>query len=95
VIVSGERLEDKARDSCLNPRRNGDPTVGVRETEAMTGRAVGRATDSHPSSPFLYVGCDVPEGMTLDEWRRRRAPVVAPRKLARLVPAARRGRDDR
>jgi hypothetical protein len=33
--------------------------------------------------------------MTLDEWRRRRAPVVAPRKLARLVPAARRGRDDR
>jgi hypothetical protein len=32
-----------------------------------------------PATAFAYVGCDVPAGMTLDEWRlaRNRAPRAA------------------
>jgi hypothetical protein len=44
-------------------------------------------------TPMLYVDCDVPEGMTLSEWRsqRRQADEGSPRRtgLARFV---RRGR---
>lgn len=33
--------------------------------------------------PFLYEACDVPPGMTLDEYRRRH-PARAPRRRDRL-----------
>ncbi len=38
---------------------------------------------------FRYVECDIPEGMTLDEWRRRR---IHPRRLHGLRRLLRRGR---
>ncbi len=39
---------------------------------------------------FRYVECDIPEGMTLDEWRRRRVGTRRrPHPLRRLL---RRGR---
>jgi hypothetical protein len=45
--------------------------------------------DSAPMSPsqplastaFMYVDCDVPEGMTLDAWRRRDARLPRRRSL--------------
>jgi hypothetical protein len=40
------------------------------------------------ASPVLYVECDVPAGMTLGEWRRRRHP-EQPRP-SRLVVALQR-----
>ncbi len=39
---------------------------------------------------FRYVECDIPEGMTLDEWRRRRR--VAARRPHGLRRLLRRGR---
>ena len=40
---------------------------------------------------FNYVECDIPEGVTLDEWRRRRCTAHAERPfLAHLRRAARR-----
>ena len=39
---------------------------------------------------FAYVDADIPEGLTIAEWRRRRLDAVAPRSLrARLLRAAR------
>jgi hypothetical protein len=35
------------------------------------------------SSAFMYVDCDVPEGMTLDAWRRRASRL--PRRRSMLV----------
>jgi hypothetical protein len=31
-----------------------------------------------------YIDCDVPDGMTLAEWRRVRSPRRAPRRMPRL-----------
>ncbi len=39
---------------------------------------------------FRYVECDIPEGMTLDEWRRR--PRVGTRRPHGLRRLLRRGR---
>jgi hypothetical protein len=36
------------------------------------------------STAFMYVDCDVPEGMTLDAWRRR-PPTRLPRRRSLLV----------
>jgi hypothetical protein len=42
---------------------------------------------------FAYVDADIPEGLTIAEWRRRRLQPVAPRPLrARLQRVARRPR---
>jgi hypothetical protein len=42
------------------------------------------------SHSFSYVECDIPEGMTLDEWRRRHRTGHAERPfLARLRRAGR------
>jgi hypothetical protein len=38
---------------------------------------------------FLYVDCDIPEGVTLDSWRTERTPAPRRRRLDGLV---RRGR---
>jgi hypothetical protein len=35
------------------------------------------------ATPMLYVDCDVPDGMTLAEWRRHRHEQDAPRRSAR------------
>jgi hypothetical protein len=40
------------------------------------------------ASPVLYVECDVPEGMTLSDWRRRRHP--AQPRPSRVVAALQR-----
>jgi hypothetical protein len=32
---------------------------------------------------MVYVDCDIPDGMTLSEWRRRRHAHGAPRRSAR------------
>jgi hypothetical protein len=43
-------------------------------------------------APVVYVECDVPDGMTLAEWRRRRdAERAAPQRRSRLrLPRRRR-----
>lgn len=38
--------------------------------------------------PLEYVDCDIPAGVTLSEWRRRRRPVAA--RPSRLVAVLRR-----
>jgi hypothetical protein len=40
-----------------------------------------------PAAPLVYVDCDIPEGLTINEWRRiRREPRSrAARRLRRLA----------
>jgi hypothetical protein len=38
------------------------------------------------ASPHIYIQCDVPEGMTLVEWRRAHP---APKRRRRLLPGFR------
>jgi hypothetical protein len=45
-----------------------------------------------PSSCFNYLDCDVPAGMTLEEYRRRRARLARPGLLTRLRSRASRVR---
>ena len=47
------------------------------------------ATPGSTASPLLYVDSDIPEGMTLGEWRRRRHPAQPrpPRVVAVLQRA--------
>jgi hypothetical protein len=51
-----------------------------------------------PATAFVYVHCDMPAGMTLDEWRlarnraRRAAPLVAHRERRTALVANLRGR---
>jgi hypothetical protein len=45
-------------------------------------------TPTAATAPFLYVASDVPEGMTLAEWRRRRHAAAAHR--SRVVVLVRR-----
>jgi hypothetical protein len=63
--------------------------VGVRPQDEA---AVMPAAASSP--PLVYVECDVPEGMTLDAWRRARTPDRDARparlRLARLTRRRRR-----
>jgi hypothetical protein len=35
------------------------------------------------ATPMVYVDCDIPDGMTLAEWRRRRHERGAPRRSSR------------
>jgi hypothetical protein len=35
------------------------------------------------ATPMVYVDCDIPDGMTLAEWRRARRDHEAPRRSAR------------
>jgi hypothetical protein len=35
------------------------------------------------ATPMVYVDCDIPDGMTLTEWRRRRHEQEAPRRSSR------------
>ena len=35
------------------------------------------------ATPMVYMDCDIPDGMTLAEWRRNRREHEAPRRSAR------------
>jgi hypothetical protein len=41
------------------------------------------------ATPLIYVECDVPEGMTLDDWRRTRSAPARRRRFAATVRRAR------
>ncbi len=40
-------------------------------------------------APFVYESCDVPEGQTLDQWRRARAAEQSPRRRRLRLPSLR------
>ncbi len=42
--------------------------------------------------PIAYIECDIPEGLTVSDWRRSKVRSRPPR---RLVPSLRRGRSAR
>ena len=61
---------------------------------ALGGGLMGVMPDGTPSilsaqpawasaTPMVYVDCDIPDGMTLTEWRRRRHEHGAPRRSSR------------
>ena len=43
------------------------------------------ATNHLTSTSFAYVECDIPEGQTLDEWRRERAAARRAERPARRL----------
>jgi hypothetical protein len=66
------------------PRDSGSPT---RTTPARRIVAAPRRWDiaRMPATTFIYVETDVPEGMSLDSWRRRGNATAEPAsRLARL-----------
>ncbi len=43
---------------------------------------------TRPTPPIVYVECDLPEGMTLDDWRRSRARPPKPSAARRMRRAS-------
>ena len=94
--MSGVNLEVRGADTGRvkfpgTPRQHSD----IGPTPPPLGRGlIGVTPDGTPSilsaqpawaaaTPMVYVDCDIPDGMTLAEWRRRRHERDAPRRVSR------------
>ena len=94
--MSGVNLEVRGADTgqVQRPGTSGQHSdIGPRRP-ALAGGLRGVTFDGTPSSlsaqpagpsatPMVYVDCDIPDGMTLAEWRRRRHEHEAPRRSSR------------
>jgi hypothetical protein len=80
----------RVRTPAISAARRGADAGGVpaaehHPEEIPVDRGAMPRSAAGPATPMVYVDCDVPDGMTLSEWRRhRREPAVA-RRSRRLT----------
>ena len=78
-VNPGPRGADTALVQPPGPLKGQHPDIGP-PRPLLAGGLNGVTTSA---TPMLYVDCDVPDGMTLAEWRRHRHEEDAPRRSAR------------